>query len=50
MSIQKLMNGIVIEHIMRKTSLSEGNVSNALIRLSNVVFDALKMDMSVDFA
>lgn len=42
------MNEIVIEHIMRKTLLSEINVSNALIRLSNVVCNAFKMGMSVD--
>lgn len=34
---QKLMNEIAIEHIMRKLPLSEVNVSNAMIRLSNVV-------------
>ena len=44
-SQQKLTNGIV-----RETSLSEGDVSNALISLSNIVCDALKMGMSVDLA
>ena len=41
-SQQKLTN--------RETSLSEGDVSNALISLSNIVCDALKMGMSVDLA
>ena len=33
-----------------ETSLSEGDVSNALISLGNIVCDALKMGMSVDLA
>ena len=49
-SQQKLTNEMVIERIVRETSLSEGDVSNALISLSNVVCDALKMGMSVDLA
>ena len=49
-SQQKLTNDMVIERIVRETSLSEGDVSNALISLSNVVCDALKMGMSVDLA
>lgn len=35
---------------MRETSLSEGDVKNALVSLSNIVCDALKMGMSVDLA
>lgn len=49
-SQQKLTNKMVIERIVRETSLSEGDVSNALISLSNIVCDALKMGMSVDLA
>ena len=49
-SQQKLTNEMVIERIVRETSLSEGDVSNALISLSNIVCDALKMGMSVDLA
>ena len=49
-SQQKLTNDMVIERIVRETSLSEGDVSNALISLSNIVCDALKMGMSVDLA
>ena len=49
-SQQKLTNDMVIERIVRETSLSEGDVSNALISLGNVVCDALKMGISVDLA
>ena len=49
-SQQKLTNDMVVERIVRETSLSEGDVKNALISLSNVVCDALKMGMSVDLA
>ena len=49
-SQQKLTNEMVIERIVRETSLSEGDVNNALISLSNIVCDALKMGMSVDLA
>ena len=45
---QKLTNEMVIERIVRETSLSAGDVSNALISLSNVVCDAMKLGMSVD--
>ena len=41
---------MVIERIVRETSLSEGDVSNALISLGNIVCDALKIGMSVDLA
>ena len=46
----KMDNDMVIERIVRETSLSEGDVKNALISLSNTVCDALKMGMSVDLA
>lgn len=46
----KMDNDMVIERIVRETSLSEGDVRNALISLSNVVCDAMKMGMSVDLA
>ena len=49
-SQQKLDNEMVIERIVRETSLSEGDVKNALVSLSNIVCDALKMGMSVDLA
>ena len=39
---QKLTNQMVIERIVRETSLSEGDVKNALVSLSNIVCDALK--------
>lgn len=47
---QKLTNSMVIERIVRETALSEGDVKSALVSLSNVVNDALKMGMSVDLA
>lgn len=47
-SQQKLTNNKVVERIVRETSLSEGDVKNDLVRLSNIVCDALKMGMSVD--
>ena len=34
---------MVIKRIVRETSLSAGDVSNALISLNNVVCDALKL-------
>ena len=49
-SQQKLTNKMVIDRIVRETSLSEGDVKNALISLSNVVCEALQMGMSVDLA
>ena len=49
-SQQKLTNKMLVERIVRETSLSEGDVKNALVSLSNVVCDALKMGMSVDLA
>lgn len=47
---QKLTNQMVIGRIVRETSLSEGDVKNALVSLSNIVCDALKLGMSVDLA
>ena len=47
-SQQKLDNDTVVERIVRETSLSEGDVKNALVSLSNVVCEALKLGMSVD--
>lgn len=47
---QKLTNKMVIDRIVRETSLSEGDVKNALVSLSNVVCEALQMGMSVDLA
>lgn len=49
-SQQKLTNNMVVERIVRETSLSEGDVKNALVSLSNIVCDAFKMGMSVDLA
>lgn len=49
-SQQKLTNKKLIERIVRETSLSEGDVKNALISLSNVVCEALELGMSVDLA
>lgn len=41
---------MLIDRIVRETSLSEGDVKNALVSLSNVVCEALQMGMSVDLA
>ena len=41
---------MLIEHIVRETSLSEGDVKNALVSLSNVVCEAMQLGMSVDLA
>ena len=49
-SQQKLTNKMLIERIVRETSLSEGDVKNALVSLSNVVCEALELGMSVDLA
>ena len=49
-SQQKLTNKLLVERIVRETSLSAGDVSNALISLSNVVCEALELGMSVDLA
>ncbi|MBO5157630.1 MAG: HU family DNA-binding protein [Prevotella sp.] len=47
---QKMSHKAVVDHIVRETSLSAGDVSNALISLSNVVCEALKQGISVDLA
>lgn len=47
---QHMTNKAVVEHIVRETSLSAGDVSNALISLSSIVCEALKQGMSVDLA
>lgn len=49
-SQQKLTNNMVVERIVRETSLSEGDVKNALVSLSNVVCEAMQLGMSVDLA
>ena len=49
-SQQYFTNEMLIERIVRETSLSEGDVKNALVSLSNVVCDALTLGMSVDLA
>lgn len=49
-TLQTLTNRMLIERIVRETSLSQGDVSNALISLSNIINDALEMGMSVDLA
>ena len=42
-SLQRMTDEMVVERIVRETSLSEGDVRNALISLGNVVCDALQM-------
>ena len=49
-SQQYFTNKMLIERIVRETSLSEGDVKNALISLSNVVCEAMQLGMSVDLA
>ncbi len=49
-SQQKLTTKMLIDRIVRESSLSEGDVRNALVSLSNVVCEALQMGMSVDLA
>ena len=49
-SQQKLTNKMLVDRIVRETTLSEGDVKNALVSLSNVVCEALEMGMSVDLA
>ena len=49
-SQQKLTYDMVVERIVRETSLSEGDVKSALVSLSNVVCDAMKLGMGVDLA
>ena len=47
---QNVTNKMVIDRIVRETSLSAGDVSNAIISLSAVVRDALESGQSVDLA
>lgn len=47
---RKLSYEALVNRIVRGTSLSAGDVSNALISLSEVVCDALREGMSVDLA
>lgn len=41
---------MLVERIVRETSLAEGDVKTALISFSNVVCEELKQGMSVDLA
>ena len=45
---QRMTNRMVIDRIVRETSLSAGDVSNALISLAAIVRDAMLMGQSVD--
>ena len=47
---QHFTNKMVIDRIVRETSLSAGDVSNALISLGAIVRDALFMGASIDLA
>lgn len=49
-SQQKMTTKMLIDRIVRETSLSAGDVQSALTSLSNVVNDALSMGISVDLA
>ena len=49
-SQQKLTDKMLIDRIVRETSLSEGDVRNALVSLSNVVYESLRQGISVDLA
>ena len=49
-SQQSLTNKMVVDRIVRETSLSAGDVSNALISLGAIVRDALELGQSVDLA
>lgn len=49
-SSQHMTNKMVVDRIVRETSLSAGDVSNALISLSAIVRDALEQGQSVDLA
>lgn len=49
-SAQHMTNEMVVNRIVRETSLSAGDVSNALISLSAIVRDALEQGESVDLA
>lgn len=47
-SQQHLTTSMLVERIVRETSLSAGDVHNALVSLANVVCDSLTLGMSVD--
>lgn len=49
-SNQHLTNKMVVDRIVRETSLSAGDVSNTLISLGAIVRDALLLGSSVDLA
>lgn len=49
-SNQRMTNKMVVDRIVRETSLSAGDVSNALISLGAIVRDALLIGASVDLA
>ena len=49
-TVQKLTHKMLVERIVRETSLSAGDVSNALISLGNIVCESLQQGMSVDLA
>ncbi|MGP1624841.1 HU family DNA-binding protein [Prevotella koreensis] len=49
-SKQHLTNKMVVDRIVRETSLSAGDVANALISLGAIVRDALLLGQSVDLA
>ena len=49
-SNQHLTNKMVVDRIVRETSLSAGDVSNALISLGAIVRDAMLLGSSVDLA
>lgn len=49
-SQQKLTNKMLIDRIVRETSLLEAGAKNAFVSLSNVVCESLQQGMSVDLA
>lgn len=49
-SQQHLTNKMVVDRIVRETSLSVGDVSNVLISLGVIVCDALELGQHVDLA
>ena len=49
-SQQKITTETVVNRIVRETSLSEGDVKNALISFSNVICDAMREGASIDLA
>lgn len=49
-SQQKISTETVVDRIVRETSLSEGDVKNALISFSNIICDAMRAGSSVDLA